>query len=143
MSELDDILPATVTVKLRKAGEIEVSPMAPIQLARFARAVKPIAAGGVQDLAGLDRAAMISLFADHGEAIIAAVAAATGLSESAVGEECSLDEVVDLAAAVWEVNADFFALRLAPAIRHFVEKAVSRAGAGQTPSSSSPATGTG
>lgn len=144
MSELDDILPEGVVVKLKGGpGECRVKPMAPIQLARFARVVKPVIGAVPASIGSLDRQALIGLFADHGEALIAAVAVATDLPEEFVGCECTLDEVIELAAAVWEVNADFFAQRLAPAIRHFVERAVSRNGAGRTPSSSSPATGTG
>ncbi len=145
MSDLDDIISEPVTVK---AGgrEVQVRPMVPVQIARFARAIKPMSGAVPDSVAGarkLDKAALLDLFADHGEQIIAAVAAATDEDEAFIGTQCQVDELLELAITVFQVNADFFARRLAPVILRFVDSAAARSnGAGRTPSSSSSATAT-
>ena len=75
----------------------------------FARAVQPIAAS---------RSASpdwMALLAEHGEAVIAAIAIATRRPVEWVSG-LDLDEAVRLAEAVFGVNADFFIRRLLPSV---------------------------
>lgn len=98
---------------------LRVTPLKVGQIPRFLRIVRPMfgalggaalspgsAAGGVE----LD---IMQLVADHGEALIEAVAVATGKPADWVGQG-EADEFAHLVKAVLEVNADFFAKKVAP-----------------------------
>lgn len=132
---LDDLLPLTRTVT---AGgrQVEVRPISPRQLRPVVQALVPLQAaiGGGLDLGAVPRAELLALVAEHADNVITLVAAATRLPEPFVADEIDLAELVELAAAVLEVNADFFARRMAPAL-HQLMAAVPRPPAGPTPSS--------
>lgn len=132
LRELETLAAEPVTVKVA-GGAIEVRPMTALTAARFARAAKPFlgalefSEGAVIDVG--------ELMADHGEALIDAVAIAAGHPVDFVGE-LALDDFADLAAAVLEANIDFFAHRLLPRIMGRLAETLGRLGGGPTPSSS-------
>jgi len=99
-------VPASVEI----AGEhIELSPLKVGEVPAFARAVQPIAASLS---ASPD---WLALLAEHGEAVIAALAIATRRPVEWVAR-LDLDEAVRLAEVVFGVNADFFIRRLLPSV---------------------------
>lgn len=99
-----------VPLSIEIAGEkIELTPLKVGEVPAFARAVQPIAAS----LSASPN--WLALLAEHGEAVIAAVAIATRRPVEWVAG-LDLDEVVRLAEAVFGVNADFFIRRLLPSV---------------------------
>ena len=99
-------VPALVEI----AGEhIDLTPLKVGEVPAFARAVQPIAASLS---ASPD---WLALMAEHGEAVIAAIAVATRRPIEWVAG-LDLDEAVRLAEAVFGVNADFFIRRLLPSV---------------------------
>ena len=92
------------------AGErIDLTPLKVGEVPAFARAVQPLAASLS---ASPD---WLALLAEHGEAVIAAIAIATRRPVEWVAG-LDLDEAVRLAEAVFAVNADFFIRRLLPSV---------------------------
>lgn len=99
-----------VPVSVEIAGEkIELTPLKVGELPAFARAVQAIAASLS---ASPD---WLALLAEHGEAVIAAVAIAARRPVDWVAG-LDLDEAVCLAEAVFGVNADFFIRRVVPRV---------------------------
>lgn len=99
-----------VPIYVEIAGErIDLSPLKVGEVPAFARAVQPIAASLS---ASPD---WLALLAEHGEAVIAAVAIAARRPVDWVAG-LDLDEAVRLAEAVFGVNADFFIRRLLPSV---------------------------
>ena len=99
-----------VPLSIEIAGErIDLTPLKVGEVPAFARAVQPIAAGLS---ASPD---WLALLAEHGEAVIAAIAIATRRPVDWVAG-LDLDEAVRLAEAVFGVNADFFIRRLLPSV---------------------------
>jgi hypothetical protein len=99
-------VPQVVTV----AGvAVELTPIRLGELPRILAAVRPIAA----DLSA--QPDWLVLLARHGEAVLELLALATRRDRAWI-EALALDEAVTLAAAVFEVNADFFVRRAAPSI---------------------------
>ncbi len=99
-----------VPISIEIAGErIDLTPLKVGEVPAFARAVQPIAASLS---ASPD---WLALLAEHGEAVIAAIAIATRRPVDWVAG-LDLDEAVRLAEAVFGVNADFFIQRLLPSV---------------------------
>ena len=99
-----------VPLSIEIAGErIDLTPLKVGEVPAFARAVQPIAVGLS---ASPD---WLALLAEHGEAVIAAIAIATRRPVVWVAG-LDLDEAVRLADAVFGVNADFFIQRLLPSV---------------------------
>ena len=99
-----------VPVSVEISGEhIDLTPLKVGEVPAFARAVQPIAASVS---ASPD---WLALLAEHGEAMIGAVAIATRRPVEWVAG-LDLDEAVRLAEAVFGVNADFFIRRLLPSV---------------------------
>ena len=99
-----------VPISIEIAGErIDLTPLKVGEVPAFARAVQPIAASLS---ASPD---WLALLAEHGEAVIAAIAIATRRPVDWVAG-LDLDEAVRLAEAVFAVNADFFIRRLLPSV---------------------------
>ncbi len=99
-----------VPLSIEIAGErIDLTPLKVGEVPAFARAVQPIAVGLS---ASPD---WLALLAEHGEAVIAAIAIATRRPVDWVAG-LDLDEAVRLAEAVFGVNADFFIRRLLPSV---------------------------
>lgn len=133
MTDLTTLIPQPVTVT---AGgrEVAVAPIKVRELPAFAAAVDPL----LQEIAA--GAGVAALMMSNPEAFIKAVAIGARL-ERAFVDDLELDELLNLAAAVLEVNVDFFVRRLAPAFN----LAVGRIGAlvaGLMLSSGSSPTGT-
>ena len=99
-----------VPVTLVIGGEpLELTPIRVGELPAFARAVQPVA---VSLSASPD---WLALLAEHGEAVIDAVAIASRRPPEWV-TNLALDDAVRLAEAVFEVNADFFIQRVLPSL---------------------------
>ncbi len=99
-----------VPIYVEIAGErIDLSPLKVGEVPAFARAVQPIA---TSLSASPD---WLALLAEHGEAVIAAIAIATRRPVDWVAG-LDLDEAVRLAESVFAVNADFFIRRLLPSV---------------------------
>lgn len=124
MDELETIYqPKTLDVAAF-GGIVLVVPLTVGQLPAFARAIRPLAP--TLQSGGAD---WLDLLAEHGEAMIESVGIGTGLTPADL-HGLPPDEFVALAAAVMEVNMDFFVRRLAPAVSAVAEKMmVSGAGA--------------
>jgi ribosomal protein S18 acetylase RimI-like enzyme len=92
------------------AGEpLDITPLKVGELPAFARAIQPVAASLS---ASPD---WLALLADHGEAVIEAIAIASRRQRDWVAS-LDLDEAVRLAETVFRVNADFFIQRLLPCV---------------------------
>ena len=99
-----------VPVTLVIGGErLELTPLKVGDVPAFARAVQPLAASLS---ASPD---WLALLAEHGEAVIDAVAIASRRPPEWV-TNLALDDAVRLAEAVFEVNADFFIQRVLPSL---------------------------
>ncbi len=98
--------------------DLIVTPLSVGLLPAFARAIKPISAAVEGVATGrvlLNLEVMLDLLAEHGDAIITAVAIAARIPEAEL-REGDPAELVSLAAVAMKVNADFFARRLTPAL---------------------------
>lgn len=106
-----DILDPTGRNVMVGGRTVSVVPLTIGQLPRFVRAIQPAA----PLLAGDTDINWLPLVAEHGEALIAAAAVATGIEPKDI-EALAPDEFVLLCGAIFEVNCDFFVQRLAPAM---------------------------
>lgn len=117
------------------AASIVVRPLKIGQLPAFARAARPLADKISAALAiGITAADVLALLADHTDAAVDALAAATGASREALADS-TLEQLGDLLAAVISANKDFLRGRLIAALR---TAAAGTSGAGPTPSSPLP-----
>ena len=99
-------MPVTLVI----GGErLDLTPLKVGDVPAFARAVQPVAASLS---ASPD---WLALLAEHGEAVIDAVAIASRRPPEWV-TNLALDDAVRLAEAVFEVNADFFIQRVLPSL---------------------------
>lgn len=137
LEELGALAPAPHELTI--AGEaLAVLPLRVGQIPPFLRAAGPLIAE-----IGLARPDWLYLLAEHGERLVAAIGIAVGRPAEWVAA-LEPDEAIRLAAAVLEVNADFFMRRMAPAMESLaqaLERALPAA-AGPTPSSASSDTAT-
>lgn len=108
---------------------VTVAPLKVRQIPPFMRAVGPAS----QALFAGDVAAAVAL---HGEALIEAVAVATGEQAEWLGD-LDADEFLRLVGEVVEVNADFFGQRVVPELTRTTNR-LTTALAGQMPLPSSP-----
>ena len=99
-----------VPLSIEIAGErIDLTPLKVGEVPAFARAVQPV-------VASLSASPdWLALLAEHGDALITAIAVATRRPVDWVAG-LDLDEAVRLAEAVFGVNADFFIRRLLPSV---------------------------
>jgi len=93
---------------------LELTPVRLGELPRLLAVVRPIAADLSADLSAAPD--WLDLLARHGEAVLELLAITTR-RERAWINDLSLEDAVQLAAAMFEVNADFFVGRVAPAIQ--------------------------
>jgi hypothetical protein len=117
--------------------ELVVTPLSVGLIPSFARAIKPISAAVEGVATGqvlLNLETMLDLLAEHGDAIITAVAMAARIPEAEL-REGDPAELVGLAAVAMKVNADFFAGRLIPALvaAMAARRAADTPGSGPTP----------
>lgn len=116
--------PRVVTV----AGTaLELTPIRLGELPRLLAALRPLAAELSAEPDWLE------LLARHGEAVLELLAITTR-RERAWINDLSLDDAVRLAAAVFEVNADFFVARVVPAIQGAAQRLAPILLAGTVPS---------
>ncbi|MFH1493732.1 MAG: hypothetical protein ABIG70_02925 [Pseudomonadota bacterium] len=122
--ELETLIPQPVEIKI--GGEkMEILPLTIGQLTRVMKALKPALA----DVQGEINITLLAV--DHGETLLAAVAAAIG-KEIVLVEALQPDEFIRLAGKLLEVNADFFTRRVLPEIAAAVEKIGKVSGVGLT-----------
>ena len=113
-----------VPVTLVIGGERrDLTPLKVGDVPAFARAVQPVAASLS---ASPD---WLALLAEHGEAVIDAVAIASRRPPEWV-TNLALDDAVRLAEAVFEVNADFFIQRVLPSLTEAATRINQTLGAG-------------
>ncbi|MCX7671775.1 MAG: hypothetical protein N2439_17115 [Anaerolineae bacterium] len=105
---------------------MDIHPIKVKDLPAFLSAVEPIA----REIAQGD---ILAALARHADAVIAATAIGAGVSREWL-EDQDVDTLVDMAACVMEVNADFFARRVLPRIAAAAET-LGRIGSGGTASS--------
>lgn len=132
MNDLEVIAPLATFVTFQ-GRQLQVAPLKVGQLPAFARAIKPIS-GTIEALASgraaLDLPTILTAIADHGDAVIEAVAIGSGVSQDEL-REATPDQLIELAIGVVRINADFFKGRLTPAILAAMKAATP--GAGPTP----------
>ena len=124
---LSDIFPEPETVRID--GElIEITPLRVKQIGAFSRAIRPLA-GDIGRLLEkseqLDSRAttdfILRMVGSHTDEVIEAVAIATGKPADWVGDLMP-DDLCFLVLKIIEVNADFFASRLAPGLEMVLNK---------------------
>ncbi|MFN4342875.1 MAG: hypothetical protein ACK4FE_12710 [Azonexus sp.] len=113
-ADFQTFAPTPVVVRL-SCGTLELTPVRLGELPRLLTVVRPLAADLSADPDWLD------LLGRHGEAILDMLALATR-RERAWVNDLSFDDAVQLAAAVFEVNADFFVGRVVPGIQRAAEQ---------------------
>lgn len=147
-NDLDVLAPAGASVKYR-GEQLEILPLTVGQLPRMVRVARPLI-DAVLEMDSLpgddDNGELLTLVLDlvdkHGEAAFEAAAVATGKPREWI-EGGDLADFVSLAKTVFEVNRDFFGLKLAPLLAGRAANGARPAnGGGLTPSSSSSNTGT-
>lgn len=110
-----DTLPIASHVLTVAGTTVEITPLRVGELPQFLATVQPIAEVFSEDPDWL------SLLAVHGRALLKAIALAAR-SDLVWVESLQLDDAVRLAEAVFEVNADFFVRRVAPALQQAARK---------------------
>lgn len=131
-------LPPVPTSVVVGGERIDLTPLKVGEVPAFARAVQPVAS---HLSASPD---WLALLAEHGEALIDAVAIASRRPKEWV-TALDLDDAVRLVEAVFEVNADFFIQRVLPRLTEAAARVAQTASAqtpGPTRSSGSSAPGT-
>lgn len=145
IDDLEALIPQPRTVTTA-AGDIVVAPLVTAQIPPFLRHARPLFDAIEQGLNGdFDTLApdWMSLLETHGEAIIQAVAVATGQTPAAIGR-LPPDQTIALVQAILEENLDFFVRRLLPAVSQLMTGIMERLRgmAGPTSSSDSSPTDT-
>lgn len=124
-SDLDVLVPQARLMEM--AGQrLAISPLVVGELPAMLKAVRPFA----EQLTG--EPDWLALLCDHGDALLAALALASRQPREWVNA-LALDDAITLAAAVFEVNADFFVRRVAPKVSTLAQSLSGRL-AGATPS---------
>jgi len=133
MDDLNTLVPEPVVVEIT-GNRIEITPLRVGEFPAMLRAIRPFA----EQLAG--EPDWLALLAGHGESLLDALALACRRPREWV-DGLDLDDALQLVAAVFEVNADFFVQRLAPAVQHAAAQVNGRL-RGAMPSTDSSAPGT-
>lgn len=124
-SDLDTLVPQARVLEL-VGQRLTISPLVVGELPAMLKAVRPFA----EQLTG--EPDWLALLCDHGDALLAALALASRQQRDWV-DALALDDAITLAAAVFEVNADFFVRRVAPKVGDLAQSLNGRL-AGSTPS---------
>ena len=109
MSDFNTFPPTPVVVQLA-CGALELTPVRLGELPRLLAIVRPLA-----DVLSAEPD-WLALFGQHGNALLELLTLTTR-RERAWINDLPLDDAVQLAAAVFEVNADFFVAHVVPAIQ--------------------------
>lgn len=113
ISDLDMLVPQAQVLEL--AGQpLSIRALVVGELPAMLKAVRPFA----EQLTG--EPDWLALLCDHGDALLAALALASRQPRDWV-DALALDDAITLAAAVFEVNADFFVLRVAPKVGNLAQ----------------------
>lgn len=130
MSDFDAFPPTPQSLEI--AGvELTITPIRVGEIPALLAAVRPFAhrlVDGEPD--------WLELLADHGEALIKAIAVASRQPQDWVAA-LTMDDAIRLATTLFEVNADFFVQRVVPTIQHAAARINAQMGgplAGLTPS---------
>lgn len=124
-SDLDVLVPQTQSLEI--AGQrLTISPLVIGELPAMLKAVRPFA----EQLTGDPD--WLALLCEHGDALLTALALASRQPREQV-DALALDDAITLAAAVFEVNADFFVRRVAPKVGDLAQSLNGRLD-GSTPS---------
>ncbi len=111
MSDFDAFPPTPQSMEI--AGvELAITPIRVGEIPALLAAVRPFAhrlVDGEPD--------WLELLADHGEALITAIAVASRQPQDWVAV-LEMDDAIRLATTLFEVNADFFVQRVVPTIQH-------------------------
>jgi hypothetical protein len=126
--DLDLIDPPPREVVFR-GRPVQIRPLTIGQLPAFARALQPAADAMAAALADPGPAALLGLVARHGDDVIAAMSAASGL-ELAEVQGAGIPDSLRLLRAVMDVNRDFLPGRLTTLMQ---AAAAAMPGAGSTP----------
>ena len=102
---------------------IEIRPLVLGELPAMLRAIRPFAS----ELSA--EPDWLALLAEHGEALLRALAIASHRSDDWVAS-LELDDAITLGAAVFEVNADFFVRRVAPKVGDLAQQIGQRLSSG-------------
>ena len=109
MTDFQTFPPAPVVVQL-SCGALELTPVRLGELPRLLAVVRPLAEEVTSD------PDWMALLGRHSDAVLDLLAITTR-RERAWINDLSLEDAVQLAAAVFEVNADFFVAHVVPAIQ--------------------------
>lgn len=112
--------PEPKIVKTR-GGEIVVTPVTLGKVPALSRAIAPLVDALTAAPGAPERQDWLSLIATHGDAVIAALALASGKTVAEL-EALTLDEAGDLLMAAIEVNLDFFMRRALPATTRAIQQ---------------------
>lgn len=112
-SDLDVLVPQARVLEM--AGQrLTIRALVVGELPAMLKAVRPFA----EQLTG--EPDWLALLCDHGDALLAALALASRQPRDWV-DALALDDAITLAAAVFEVNADFFVRRVAPKVGNLAQ----------------------
>lgn len=107
MNDLEKLIPRAIELTLN--GEVlAIKPLKVGQMPAFLRAISPV----MQHLTRTE-IDWLTLFGDHGDDLLSAIAIAVGKPRVWV-DDLAADEAIVLAAKVIEVNADFFTRTVMP-----------------------------
>lgn len=123
VSEIEQLVVDTPAIEVRAGGEIiRVSPIKVKELTLFMRAVQPM----LDMINEMDRDNLIAmLLVQHTDSLIKSVSIGIRKREDFVND-LDIDELIDLATAVIEVNTDFFIQRVLPKVTQGIERLGSR-----------------
>lgn len=119
VNELEQLTENAQSIEVHAGGEnIYVSPIKVKELSLFIKAVTPM----LDTINQADRDDLVTeLLIHHTDSLIKAVSIGVRKSEDFVNE-LDIDELIDLATAVIEVNTDFFIQRVLPKVTQGIER---------------------
>ncbi|BCO30110.1 hypothetical protein TspCOW1_02130 [Thiohalobacter sp. COW1] len=133
MNDLETLLPQPTVLEIDGA-RLEITPLRLGELPAMLKAVRPFAGQLVEEPDWL------SLLAEQGEDLLEALCIACRRSREWV-DALALDDALKLAAAVFEVNADFFVQKVVPNVTELAARIGQRLDGSTPPTgSSAPAT---
>jgi len=138
IDDLEALIPQSRAVTTA-VGDIVVAPLVTAQIPPFLRHSRPLfdaIEGGLNGDFDTQAPDWLTLLETHGEAIIQAVAVATGQAPATIGR-LPPDQTIALVQAILEENLDFFVRRLLPAVSQLMTGIMERLRGMAGPTSSS------